>query len=377
MREAGPRPSRLRSWALFLLRRLGLLVIVLFSVCVLTFAVTRSTGTPLYAALGMQVTEEMIEARAEMMGLNDPIHVQFTTYMVNLLKGDLGTSRRTFTPVAGEIRYRLPATAELVFYTLVVSAIWAVPLGVRAAVRPNGPLARIGEGLAQFGVSVPAFWLGLLLIFLLYFLLPVFPAPLGRLSGADPPPFITGFYTLDALADWNPRLAWEAFRHLVFPAVPLAVFYMLDALADWNSRLAWEALRHLVLPAVTLSVTSGPPLFRVTRSAVGEALSSPFVEAAHSYGLSRRKVMIRDVFRNASPPVLNLAAMTFGYLIGGAVLVEVVFSWPGIGSYAVWGMGFSDYDVVLGVVIVSAAIYVVLYFIVDLVQYAMDPRLRD
>lgn len=346
MRETGRRPSRLRSWTLFLLRRLGLLVIVLFSVCVLTFAVTRSTGTPLYAALGMQVTEEMIEARAEMMGLNDPIHVQFTTYMVNLLKGDLGTSRRTFTPVAGEIRFRLPATAEMVFYTLVVSAIWAVPLGVRAAVRPNGPLARIGEGLAQFGVSVPAFWLGLLLIFLLYFLLPVFPAPLGRLSGADPPPFVTGFYTLDALIDRDPRLAWEA-------------------------------LRHLVLPAVTLSVTSGPPLFRVTRSAVGEALASPFVEAARSYGLSRRKVMIRDVFRNASPPVLNLAAMTFGYLIGGAVLVEVVFSWPGIGSYAVWGMGFSDYDVVLGVVIVSAAIYVVLYFIVDLVQYAMDPRLRD
>lgn len=346
MREAGSRPSRLRSWALFLLRRLGLLVIVLFSVCVLTFAVTRSTGTPLYAALGMQVTEEMIEARAEMMGLNDPIHVQFTTYMVNLLKGDLGTSRRTFTPVAGEIRFRLPATAEMVFYTLVVSAIWAVPLGVRAAVRPNGPLARLGEGLAQFGVSVPAFWLGLLLIFLLYFLLPVFPAPRGRLYGFDPPPFLTGFYTLDALAARNPRLAWEA-------------------------------LRHLVLPAVTLSLTSGPPLFRVTRSAVGEALASPFVEAAHSYGLSRRKVMIRDVFRNASPPVLNLAAMTFGYLIGGAVLVEVVFSWPGIGSYAVWGMGFSDYDVVLGVVIVSAAIYVVLYFIVDLVQYAMDPRLRD
>lgn len=325
---------------------MGLLAVVLFSVCVLTFAVTRSTGTPLYAALGMQVTEEMIEARAEMMGLNEPIYVQFTTYMVNLLKGDLGTSRRTFTPVAAEIRYRLPATAELVFYALVVSGVWAVPLGVRAAVRPNGPLARLGEGIAQFGVSVPAFWLGLLLIFLLYYLTPVFPAPFGRLGGADPPPYVTGFYTLDGLIARDPALAWEA-------------------------------LRHLVLPAVTLSVTSGPPLFRVTRSAVSEALASPFVEAARSYGLGRRQVMIRDVFRNAAPPVLNLAAMTFGYLIGGAVLVERVFSWPGIGSYAVWGMGFSDYDVVLGVVIVSAAIYVILYFVVDLVQYAMDPRLRD
>lgn len=359
MQAAGLEPSRLRNWTLFLLRRLGLLVIVLFSVCVLTFAVTRSTGTPLYVALGMQATEEMIEARAEMMGLNEPLHVQFTTYMVSLLKGDLGTSRITFRPVAGEIRYRLPATAELVFYTLAVSAVWAVPLGVRAAVRPNGPLARIGEGIAQFGVSVPAFWLGLLLIFLLYFLLPVFPAPLGRLSGADPPPFFTGFYTLDAL------IAWVR-----------AVVQSGDVTAG-EPGLAWRALRHLALPALTLSVTSGPPLFRVTRSAVGEALASPFVEAAHSYGLSRRKVMTRDVFRNASPPILNLAAMTFGYLIGGAVLVEVVFSWPGIGSFAVWGMENSDYDVVLGVVIVSAAIYVFLYFIVDMVQYAMDPRLRD
>ena len=230
---------------------------------------------------------------------------------------------------------------------MVVASIWTIPLGVRAAVWPNGPLGKLGEGISQFGVSVPAFWLGLLLIFLLYFLWPVFPAPLGRLGrGFDPPAMVTGFYTVDALLAGNPALAWEA-------------------------------LRHLVLPAVTLGITSSPPMFRVTRAAVSEALASPFVEAALSYGLSRRKVMIRDVFRNASPPVLNLLAMTFGYLIGGAVLVEVVFSWPGIGSYAVWGMEFSDYDVVLGVVIISATIYVLLYFIVDLLQYAMDPRVRD
>ena len=326
---------------------MAILAVVLFSVVVLAFAITRSTGTPLYATIGLQASEEMIEARAEEMGLRDPIHVQFTTYATALLRGDLGSSRRTHMPVAPDIALKLPATAELVFFSMVVSSLWAIPLGVRAAMRPNGPLGKLGEGIAQFGVSVPAFWLGLLLIFLLYFLWPVFPPPLGRLGrGFDPPAMVTGFYTVDALLARNPALAWEA-------------------------------LRHLVLPAITLSVTSSPPLFRVTRAAVREALASPFVEAAHSYGLSRRKVLIRDVFRNASPPVLNLAAMTFGYLIGGAVLVEVVFSWPGIGSYAVWGMGFSDYDVVLGVIIVSATVYVVLYFIVDLLQYAMDPRVRD
>lgn len=335
-----------------------ILAVVLLAVVMIGFTITRSTGTPLYASLGVAVSEAIIEQRAEEMGLNEPIVVQFWTYVTHLLQGDLGVSRISRIPVAEDIALKLPATAEMVFFTLAVSFIWAIPLGVRAGLRPEGKLAKLGEGMAQFGVSVPAFWLGLLFIFLLYFLPPrlpeplgplpsLFPPPLGRVgSGITPPEMVTGLYTVDALI-------------------------------AGDIRLAWHTLWHLILPAVTLSLTSGPPLFRVTRSAVSEAVSSPFVEAAYSYGLGRRTVLIRDVLRNASPPVLNLAAMTFGYLIGGGVLVEVVFSWPGIGSYAVWGMDNSDYDVVLGVVIIAAVIYVILYFIVDLIQFAMDPRLRD
>lgn len=335
-----------------------ILAVVLLAVVMIGFTITRSTGTPLYASLGVAVSEAIIEQRAEEMGLNEPIVVQFWTYVTHLLQGDLGVSRISRIPVAEDIALKLPATAEMVFFTLAVSFIWAIPLGVRAGLRPDGKLAKLGEGMAQFGVSVPAFWLGLLFIFLLYFLPPrlpeplgplpsLFPPPLGRVgSGITPPEMVTGLYTVDALIA-----------------------------GDFG--LAWHTLWHLILPAVTLSLTSGPPLFRVTRSAVSEAVSSPFVEAAYSYGLGRRTVLVRDVLRNASPPVLNLAAMTFGYLIGGGVLVEVVFSWPGIGSYAVWGMDNSDYDVVLGVVIIAAVIYVILYFIVDLIQFAMDPRLRD
>ena len=337
----------MRRWTLFLANRVAILAVVLFSVVVLAFAVTRSTGTPLYAAVGIQTSEEILEARAELMGLNDPIHVQFTTYLTALLRGDLGSSRFTFVPVTDEIARRLPATAELVFFSMVVASLWTIPLGVRAAVRPNGPLGKLGEGISQFGVSVPAFWLGLLLLTVLsYQVFPIFPSR-GRLtSEIDSSTMVTGFYTLDALLIGNPGLAWEA-------------------------------LKHLILPAVTLGITSSPPMFRVTRAAVSAALASPYVEAAYSYGLPRRKIMIRDVFRNASPPILNLMAMTFGYLIGGAVLVERVFSWPGIGFYAVWASERSDYDPVLGVVIVAATIYVLLYFIVDLLQYAMDPRVRD
>ncbi len=342
---------------MFLANRMVILAVVLLAVVMIGFTITRSTGTPLYASLGMAVSEAIIEQRAEEMGLNEPIVVQFWTYLVHLLQGDLGVSRISRIPVAEDIALKLPATAEMVFFTLMASFIWAIPLGVRAGLRPGGRLAKLGEGMAQFGVSVPAFWLGLLFIFLLYFLPPripeplgplpaLFPPPLGRLGSVTPPEMVTGFYTVDALI-------------------------------AGDFRLAWQALWHLILPAVTLSLTSGPPLFRVTRTAVSEALASPFVEAAYSYGLGRRTVLIRDVLRNASPPVLNLAAMTFGYLIGGGVLVEVVFSWPGIGSYAVWGMDNSDYDVVLAVVIIAAVIYVILYFIVDLIQFAMDPRLRD
>jgi ABC-type dipeptide/oligopeptide/nickel transport system permease component len=338
--------SSVVAWGGFLLKRLGLLLGVVLVVTLLTFGVTRATGTPLYVAVGQQATQEMIDARAESMGLNLPLWQQYSNYLQNLVQGNLGQSRRTFTPVAQDIAERLPATAELVTWSILLSLAWAVPLGIRAARKPRGAAARVGEGLAQFGVSVPGFWLGLLLIFAFYYLIPVFPAPLGRLGGVPPPPFVTGFFTIDAL------LVGE-FKTFV------------------------TALRYLALPAITLSFTSAPPIFRVTRSSVAGALRSDFVAAARSYGIGPRVVMRRHVLRNAAPPVMNLVAMTFGYLIGGAVLIEVVFSWPGIGLYAVRAMDFSDYDAVLGVVLLSAVIYVAIYFVVDLLQYLLDPRLRE
>lgn len=340
------RRATFQGWGLFLMRRIGLLLLVLMLVSLLTFGVTRFTGTPLYAAVGQQATAEMIEARAELLGLNDPVWQQYLTYVTNLAQGNLGTSRRTFTPVSQDIAQRLPATTELVVYAILISLLWTVPLGTLAALKPHGWARKIGETLSQFGVSVPGFWLGLLLIFLLYFQIPVFPAPLGRLGGVTAPPFVTGLITVDA-----------AFA------------------GQWSTLVA--ALRHLALPAITLSFTSAPPIYRVTRVSVEAVLSSPFVQAARSYGIAEGIVLRRHVLRNAFPPVLNLTAMTFGYLIGGAVLVEVVFSWPGLGTYAVRAMDFSDYDPVVAVVLLSAAIYVIVYFVVDLIQYAVDPRLRE
>lgn len=319
---------------------------VLLAVSMLTFGVTRIAGTPLYAAVGVYSTDEMIEARKELMGLNKPIWEQYASYVAGLARGDLGSSRRTFAPVRDEIANRLPATAELVVFAVVLAIAWAVPVGALAAFRPRGWADRFGSALSQIGVSVPSFWLGLLLIYLLYYLVPVFPAPFGRLGGANPPPGITGFYVVDALL-----------------------------VGDF--RLFGEALRHLALPALTLSFTSSPPIFAVTRSAVAGILDSHYIEAARSYGIPSRVIKIRHVAPNAAPPIINIVAMTFGYLIGGAVLVEVVFSWPGIGTYAVQAMDFSDYDPVVGVVLLSATIYVTVYFLTDLFQFIIDPRLRE
>lgn len=336
----------LRQWTWYLVKRLGILIVVLLAVSILTFSVTRFAGTPLYAAVGVYSTDEMIADRKEKMGLNKPLWEQYVSYLRGLSRGNLGSSRRTFAPVREEIGARLPATAELVIFAVGLSIVWAVPIGALAAFKPRGWADRLGSSLSQVGVSVPSFWLGLLFIYLLYYLLDVFPAPFGRLGGADPPPFVSGFYTLDALIA-----------------------------GDW--KLFGEAVRYLALPALTLSFTSSPPIFSVTRSAVSTVLGSQFVEAARSYGVPSRALKFRHVAPNAAPPVINIVAMTFGYLIGGAVLVEVVFSWPGIGTYAVQAMDFSDYDPVLGVVLLSATIYVVVYFLADLVQFLLDPRLRE
>ena len=345
-------PQQINNYAIFsrlmryFIKRLGILFIVLIAVSMLTFSVTRIAGTPLYAAIGVYSTKEMIEERKEQMGLNKPLWEQYTNYLTGLANGNLGSSRRTFAPVKDEIGDRLPATAELVIFAVGLSILWAVPLGALAAFKPHGWADRLGSILSQFGVSVPSFWLGLIFIYVLYYILGAFPAPFGRLGGADPPSFVTGLYSIDALINGN-----------------LTLFL--------------ETLRYIAMPAITLSFTSSPPIFSVTRSAVSKVLGSQFVEAARSYGIPSRVINFRHIAPNAAPPIINIVAMTFGYMIGGAVLVEVVFSWPGIGTYAVQAMDFSDYDPVLGVVLLSATIYVVIYFLVDLLQVLLDPRLRE
>ncbi len=330
---------------IYVARKLGALVLVSLLVATLTFVVSRATADPSFLMVGQDATDEIIAARRAEMGLDQPMYRQWASYMADLARGDLGISRRTFAPVGGEIWERLPATVELAGAALLLSLLVAIPGGIRAGLRPEGWADRIVGSVAQLGAAIPNFWLGLMLIYFGFYWLGWFPAPTGRGLFALDTEAITGIVTIDALIA-----------------------------RDWTA--ARESIRHLLLPAVTLASGVMPPILNVTRNATVSVVNSPYYEAALSFGVSRRTVKWRLLLPNIAAPVINILAITIGFLMGGAVLVEVVFSWPGIGKYAVDAMDSSDYNPVLGVVLLASVTYVLVYQIADLVTFAMDPRLR-
>jgi ABC-type dipeptide/oligopeptide/nickel transport system permease component len=224
--------------------------------------------------------------------------------------------------------------------------LWTVPLGIVSAIRPRGLVDRLSRYLTRLGVAMPSFWLGLLLTYVFFYLLNVLPAPSGQLSlGLAPPPKVTGMLVIDSLI-------------------------------AGDSQAFVSALQHLVLPAVTLSVTACPPILTLTRSTMERVLRSDYIRTARALGLRPRSVYGRFALKNVLLPVSTMTAMTFGYLLGGTVLVETVFSWPGIGLYAVQSMQRLDYDPVLGVVLLASVAYLGAYLLADLFALAVDPRIR-
>jgi peptide/nickel transport system permease protein len=334
------------EWGIYLGRRLLQLIIVLLGLAAITFVVTRFLGNPVYLLAGVQADEKTIETITRRLGLDRPLWEQYLIYVANLAHGDLGVSRFTSNPVMVDIGRRLPATLELSTAALLLGIAWTVPLGLLAARHKRSWLDRLAQGLVEAGVAIPSFWLGLLLVYLLFYQLNLFPAPLGRLGPtATAPPYVTGLYTVDSLLMGN----WATFR---------------------------AAFSHLALPAITLAFTSCPPILQITRNAMVEILRSDYIRAARSNGIPERTIFLRYALKNALLPVTTMIAMTYGYLLGGTVLVEVVFAWPGLGLYAVDAMNNSDYEPIVGVVLLSAVIYVVIYLITDILHFIIDPRLR-
>ena len=280
------------------------------------------------------------------LGLDKPLPEQFGRYIVDLVHGNLGNSLTTGQPVLTELRTRLPASAELTLLGLLVSIIIAVPLGILAATRPNSLIDHACRIIATLGVSLPVFFTGLVLVYVFYFLLGWAPSPIGRLDVFfDPPPTVTGFYLIDSLIAGQPE---------IFLA----------------------SLKQLILPALTLGIFSLAPIARMTRASMLAVLSSDFVRTARASGLSSFTVVVTYAFRNAMLPVITTLGMVFSFLLGANVLVEKVFAWPGIGSYAVEALLVSDFAPVQGFVLTMAVMYVALNLTIDVLYGLIDPRMR-
>jgi peptide/nickel transport system permease protein len=330
-----------------ILARVAQAIPTLLGIVVVTFLLTRALpGDPAAYFAGASATPESIAEIRAKLGLDQPLVRQFAKYVEDLAQGDLGQSISTGQPVAAELLRRLPASLELTLTALLLSVLVAIPLGVLAAVFQDSWIDQLCRFVVTAGVSLPTFFTGLLLIYVFYFLLGVAPAPLGRLDLLHmTPPQVTGFLVLDGL------LARE-----------------------WS--VAWSAARQLLLPSITLALFTLAPLARMTRGAMLQALASEYLRTARAAGLSRGRVLMVYAFRNAMLPVITTLGMVFSFSLGANVLVEKVFAWPGIGSYALEALVVSDYAAVQGFVLSMAVLFVLLNLAVDTVYTLVDPRVR-
>ncbi len=319
---------------------------VVMGIILVTFVLTRALpGDPAVFFAGPAADEKSIAEIRASLGLDRSWPEQFWIYIRNLARGDMGKSISTGQPVLEELATRLPASVELTLMGLFAAVVVAVPLGVLAATRPHSFVDHFCRLVVTVGVSLPTFFTGLFLVYVFYFLLGLSPAPLGRLSIVHiAPDHVTGFYLLDSLVAGD----LEVFR---------------------------AALSQMLLPAATLGIFALAPLARMTRAAMLGVLSSDFVRTARASGLSHRTVLWVYAFRNAMLPVLTTFGMVFSFLLGANVLVEKVFAWPGIGSFAIEALIASDYVAVQGFVLAMALMYVLLNLAIDVFCMVVDPRI--
>jgi peptide/nickel transport system permease protein len=319
---------------------------VVIGVIIISFLLTRALpGDPAVYFAGVAADTESIEQTRVAMGLDKPLLQQFFIYVGNLSKGDLGQSLTSGRSVAADLAKRLPASLELTLSALILAIVIAVPLGVLAATRPGTWVDHLCRVIVTAGVSLPTFFTGILLIYIFYYLLGIAPSPLGRLDFVYlDPDHVTGFYLIDAAL-----------------------------MGDWETWVG--AAKQLILPATTLALFTLAPIARMTRAAMLTALSSDFIRTARAAGLSSRTILYRYAFRNALLPVVTTLGMVFSFALGANVLVEKVFAWPGIGSYAVEALVVSDYAAVQGFVLAMALLFVALNLVIDLLYTAIDPRI--
>lgn len=305
-------------------KRLLMLVPILIGVSILSFLIMHLIpGDPAQVMAGMTASPEDIEGIRQRLGLDQPLHIQYVTFMTGLVQGDLGRSLRTRRPVLTEMVDRYPATISLGAAAMAVGLVIGIPAGVIAAVRQYSIFDSLSMLVAIFGLSMPSFWMGLMLVYFLGYRLEVLP-PSGMLG-------------------------------------PL-----------WS----WDGLRSFIMPAITLGTPSAAVLARLSRSSMLEIIRQDYIRTARAKGLKETIIVVRHAMKNALIPVITVAGMQLGYLLGGAVVVEQVFAWPGLGRLVVSAIHFRDFPVVRGGVMLFALTFVLVNLLVDLAYGMVDPRIR-
>jgi len=330
----------------FVLQRVLLLIPVLFGISVLTFTISHLVpGDPARLAAGPQATQEMVEQIRREFRLDRPLIVQYVGYTAGLLRGDWGKSILSRRPVIEDLANYWPATLELALAAMVIAAAIGIPLGVLSGVWHGSWVDHISRLLSLFGVSIPAFWLAILIRYAIVLEFGWFPIS-GRLSISVPPP------------DSITRM------------------YLVDSVLTGNHAAFFDALLHIAWPALSLSLAPLAVITRMTRSSMLEVLGQDYIRTARSKGLAEHTVLFRHALRNALIPTVAMMGLSFGWLMGGSVLIETVFDWPGIGLYAVNAALTLDFMPLMGIALLYGIIFTLLNLATDIAYGFLDPRIR-
>jgi peptide/nickel transport system permease protein len=350
----------------YLLRRILLAVPVLIGIIFLTFVLVRAIpGDPCRAMMGEKATQASCEAFKERYGLNDNVIVQFGRYAQNLLQGELGNSIKYGRPVDVILLERLPMTLELAIMAMLFAILVGVPLGIFSAYKHNSAFDAGTMVVANIGVSMPIFWLGLLLA--AFFGVALKDTPLQLPTGGR----LTAGLSLPPLADLE-QLEGIPLSFMTF----LSNMFTFNALVTGNWEVYRDAIRHLILPAIALGTIPMAIIARMTRSNLLDVLGLDYVRTARAKGVKERGVVLKHALRNAMLPLVTIIGLQFGALLGGAVLTETVFGLPGMGKFLVDSIFARDYPVVQGFTLVIALLFVVVNLIVDISYAYLDPRVR-
>lgn len=353
----------------FLGRRLFLLIPVMIGVILVTFTIVRLIpGNPCVTMLGERATPEKCELFMERYGLNDNIVVQFGRYLKNIGTGDFGDSIRFTRPVVDLIAERLPMTLELTLLAMLFSTVVGIGLGVVSALKRNTFIDTITMIIANIGVSMPVFWLGLVLAYVFALLLK------GTIFTLPPSGRFTAGISLTNLADYWGLVNVTGFKKFVIDMMSNTVF--INSIFTGNWKALGDSLRHLILPAVAVGTIPMSIIARMTRSSLLEVLGLDYIRTARAKGLVERKVISKHAMRNAMIPIITIIGIETGGLLSGAVLTETVFSLPGMGTALVGAILARDYPVVQGFTLVIAVIFVLVNLIVDASYAYLDPRIR-